>query len=45
VNGIFGDIFDVIVTAKDKAQVLKAYPVVIAAGEVPLSEQWGKALE
>ncbi|HEV8605030.1 MAG TPA: hypothetical protein VGQ99_06670 [Tepidisphaeraceae bacterium] len=44
VAGIFGDIFDVIVTAKGRAGILAAYPVVILAGEVTLSEEWGKAL-
>jgi hypothetical protein len=44
VAGIFGDIFDVIVTAKEKTGILAAYPVVILAGEVTLSEEWGKAL-
>ena len=44
VNGMFGDLFDVIVTAPGHADILKTYPVVIAAGEVPLSEEWGKAL-
>jgi hypothetical protein len=44
VNGVFGDIFDVIVTAPGKTQTLSTYPVVIAAGEVPISEEWGNAL-
>ncbi|HEV8379205.1 MAG TPA: hypothetical protein VGP99_10175, partial [Tepidisphaeraceae bacterium] len=44
VAGIFGDIFDVIVTAKDRTGILSTYPVVILAGEVPLSEEWGKAI-
>src|SRR5205814_2585410 len=44
VAGIFGDIFDVIVTAKGHAGILNTYPVVILAGEVTLSEEWGSAL-
>lgn len=44
VNGIFGDIFDVIVTASAHAQIVKTYPVLIAAGDVPLSQEWGQAL-
>jgi hypothetical protein len=44
VNGVFGDIFDVVVTAESHAQIIKTYPVLIAAGDVPLSAQWGKAL-
>jgi hypothetical protein len=44
VAGIFGDIFDVIVTAKDRTAILNTYPVVILAGEVTLSQEWGRAL-
>lgn len=44
VNGIFGDIFDVIVTAPGRTQALDDYPVVVAAGEVPLDKEWGDAL-
>ena len=44
VNGIFGDIFDVIVTAPNRTEIAKTYPVLIAAGQVPLSREWGKAL-
>jgi hypothetical protein len=44
VNGVFGDIFDVLVTAPGKAQILPTYPVVIAAGEVAVSDEWGRAL-
>lgn len=44
VNGVFGDIFDVIVTTPGKTPILGTYPVVIASGEVPVSEEWGKAL-
>jgi hypothetical protein len=44
VNGIFGDIFDVIVNAPAHAQILSSYPVVIVGGEVAISAEWGKAL-
>jgi hypothetical protein len=44
VNGIFGDIFDVIVTAPGHSAIASTYPVLIAAGEVPLSTEWGRAL-
>lgn len=44
VNGIFGDIFDVIVTAPRHSALASTYSVVIAAGEVSLSAEWGKAL-
>lgn len=44
VNGVFGDIFDVIVAAPAHARIAKTYPVLIAAGEVPLSDEWGRAL-
>jgi hypothetical protein len=43
-NGIFGDIFDVIVTAPGRAAILPSYRVVIVAGEVTLSAEWGHAL-
>jgi hypothetical protein len=45
VNGVFGDVFDVIVTAEGKADVLKTYPVVIAAGEMSMSERFRAALD
>jgi hypothetical protein len=44
VNGVFGDIFDVIVTSPKRAAILSSYPVVIAAGEISLTEEWGAAL-
>ena len=44
VNGIFGDLFDVIVNAPKRTAILATYPVVIAAGEVTLTTEWGKAL-
>src|SRR2546423_265357 len=43
-GGIFGDIFDVVVTAKGKSGILNSYPVVILAGEVSISQEWAKAL-
>jgi hypothetical protein len=45
VNGIFGDIFDVIVNAPGRMGILDTYPVVIVAGEVELTSEWGKALQ
>jgi hypothetical protein len=44
VSGMFGDIFDVIVNTPDKEKILFVYPVTFAAGEVPLEEKWGNAL-
>jgi len=44
VNGIFGDIFDVIVTTPKRTAIASTYPVLIAAGEVPVSQEWGAAL-
>ena len=43
-NGIFGDIFDVIVTAPKRTEILATYPVVIAAGEIFLTVEWGQTL-
>src|SRR4029078_12862233 len=34
VNGMFGDIFDVVVTAPKRADIAKTYPTLIAAGDV-----------
>ncbi len=45
VNGIFGDIFDVIVTAKGRTDVLSNYRAVVLAGEVPLNKEWERALD
>ncbi len=44
VNGIFGDLFDVIVTAPGRTAILDSYPVVIAAGEIVLDKEWSAAL-
>jgi hypothetical protein len=44
VNGVFGDLFDVVVTAPKRTASAATYPVLIAAGEVPVSEEWGRAL-
>ena len=44
VNGIFGDIFDVIVTAPGKSQTLSTYPVTFVGGEVALSKAWADAI-
>jgi hypothetical protein len=45
VNGVFGDIFDVIVDAPKRAEIASTYPVLVAAGELSLSEEWGRALQ
>ena len=45
VNGIFGDIFDVIVTAPKHSAIAASYPVLIAAGGVTVSQEWGAALK
>lgn len=44
VNGIFGDIFDVIVNAPRRAAIANTYRALIAGGEVTLTTEWGKAL-
>lgn len=44
VNGLFGDIFDVIVTAPRHTGIAFTYPVLIAAGEIALTPEWGGAL-
>lgn len=44
VNGIFGDIFDVIANVPKRTAILSTYPVTILSGEVYVSEEWGKAL-
>ncbi len=45
VNGVFGDIFDVIVTAPKRGSIVATYPVTIASGEIHLSEEWGQTLQ
>jgi hypothetical protein len=42
--GVFGDVFDVLVTAPKRTSILDHYPVVILNGEVNLSEEWGQKL-
>ena len=44
VNGVFGDIFDVLVTAPKRTAILQTYPIIICAGEINVSLEWGKAL-
>ncbi len=44
VNGIFGDIFDVIVNSPGRTKALSSYPVIISAGEITLSKEWSDAL-
>lgn len=42
--GVFGDVFDVLVTAPKHSDIIDHYPVVILNGEVRLSEEWGQKL-
>ncbi|MSU43655.1 MAG: hypothetical protein EXS22_06415 [Pedosphaera sp.] len=42
--GVFGDIFDVLVTSPTKLDAVDDYPVVVLNGEVALTEAWGKKL-
>lgn len=44
VNGVFGDLFDVLVTAPGRTAALSRYPVVVAAGEIDLTREWSAAL-
>ncbi|MCX5661005.1 MAG: hypothetical protein NTW19_15055 [Planctomycetota bacterium] len=41
---LFGDVFDVLVTAPKRTDILDHYPVVVLNGEVTLTEEWGKKL-
>ena len=41
---VFGDVFDVLVTAPKRTDILDHYPVVVLNGEVSLSDEWGKKL-
>jgi len=45
VNGMFGDIFDVVVTAPNRTNIVSTYGAVIVAGEVALTAEWGQALK
>lgn len=42
--GVFGDVFDVLVTAPKRTDIVDSYPVVVLNGEVNLSEEWGNKL-
>ncbi len=42
--GVFGDVFDVLVTAPSRRDVVANYPVVVLGGEVELSAEWGRTL-
>jgi hypothetical protein len=44
IPGVFGDIFDVLVTSRTRMNDLSDYAVVILNGEVSLSEEWGRKL-
>jgi len=42
--GVFGDVFDVMVTAPGRTGIIDNYPVVVLNGQVALSDEWGKKL-
>jgi hypothetical protein len=42
--GVFGDVFDVLVTSPGKADVLDGYAAVVLNGEVTVTAAWGKQL-
>jgi len=42
--GVFGNVFDVLVTSPTKRDAVDLYPVVVLAGEVTLTVEWGKKL-
>jgi len=42
--GVFGNVFDVLVTSPTRRDAVDQYPVVVLAGEVTLSAEWGKKL-
>ena len=42
--GVFGNVFDVLVTSPTKLDAVDAYPVVVLNGEVTLTPEWGKKL-
>lgn len=43
IPGVFGNVFDVLVTGS-KRDAIAAYPVVVLVGEVTVDEAWGKKL-
>jgi hypothetical protein len=42
--GVFGNVFDVLVTSPTKRDAVDQYPVIVLNGEVTLSPEWGKKL-
>ena len=44
VNGIFGDLFDVVVNAPKRTDILSTYPVLVTAGEIEITKEYGAAL-
>lgn len=42
--GVFGDIFDVLVTSPFRMDALDSYPVVVLNGDINLPPEWGKKL-
>lgn len=44
IPGLFGNIFDVLVTSPSKLDIVDSYPVLVLNGEITLSSEWGKRL-
>lgn len=44
VPGVFGNVFDVLVTSPTKLAAVDSYPVVVLNGEVALTPEWGAKL-
>jgi len=42
--GVFGDVFDVLVTAPGRTDLIDHYPVVVLNGQIDLTEAWGNKL-
>ncbi len=44
IPGVFGDIFDVLVTSPSRLDAIDSYPVIVLCGELDLTAAWGKKL-
>lgn len=42
--GVFGNVFDVLVTAPTRRDIVSAYPVLVISGEVTVSAEWSATL-
>ena len=42
--GVFGDIFDVLVTSPTRREIAADYPVIVLLGEIHLTQEWGQTL-